>query len=181
MNRLLLAVIVLSLAIVITAPVSAFPTANMRPGYSALLFSLQKGIDNTFLSLGFDLGLTYTVGLEGSFVYTGEANNHLDLGLKFRLTELRDFNMVGKVGFHGAPFKDWRTSIGLQAEKSFTSFLKGFIGAGVTIKDWSGLSYMLGAEYFFTPTTGLQFGIKRHCWSAKKDIGRLVVGIRAQF
>ncbi len=181
MKKLLVAVMVMSLAIVITVPVSAFTTANMRPGYSALLFSLQKGVDNTYLNLGFDLGLTYTVGLEGAFVYTGEEHNRLDLGLKFRLTELRDFNMIGKVGFHGAPLKDWRTSIGLQAEKSFTSFFKGFIGAGVTIKDWSGLAYMLGAEYLFTPATALQFGVKRHCWNAKKDIGQLIVGIRAQF
>lgn len=177
-------VIILIVVVLIAAvfPVHAFTSAGIKPGYSALILNAHKGTDTTYLKLGLDFGVTYTVGLQGYYVYTGNDVNYLDLGVKLRLTELTDFNLAGKLGlFKSTSSPDWQTSLGILADKSISSFTKVIVGADVLIKDWASWAYSLGLEYTFTQTTSLQVGLRRDFWSDTGEIAQLVFGLKTIF
>lgn len=166
---------------IISVPTYAFSNACLTPGYSALIFNAQKGSDSMDLRLGLDFGLTYTIGLHGSFVYAGENKNHLDLGMKMRLTELTDFNLAGKLGFYKSSGSDWQMSLGMMADKPFTSFTRGYVSVDTLVKDWTQWAYLLGIEYSFTQSTGVHLGLQRNFWTKEGEIAQLVFGVKTLF
>lgn len=171
-----------------SASAEAFSTANIRPGYTALLYNVMVGsvtgdLGIKALRIGVDAGLTHTVGLEGTVSYRGELVNLVDLGAKFRITERGPTDIAFRLGFHGAPVSDWRVSLGFQLDQELATFLTGHAGGSISFGDeglgWKYISYFLGVDYSITTSAGIQLGVFKNIRDS--NLGSVMLGLRTRF
>ncbi len=184
-KAILLLVLILLLS---SASAQAFTTANIRPGYNALLYNVMVGsVAGDFgikaLRIGIDAGLTHTVGLEGMVSYRGELVNLVDLAAKFRVTERGPTDLAFRLGFHGAPVDDWRVSLGFQLDQELASFLTGHAGGSISFGNaglsWRYFSYFLGVDYSITTSAAIQLGVFKNIRDA--NLGSIMLGLRTRF
>ena len=167
---------------IFSAGVQAFPTADIRPGYSSLLYSVQVGerdggISLNALRLGFDFGLTHTVGMEAVLCYTGSGRDNLtDLGVKFRLSERGPTEFAAKMGFHGTPVENWIFTLGFRMDHELTSFFRLHAGGSISFVEEFDWGYFIGADYSLSPSISLQGGVNRNI--RQGGLGDFMFGLR---
>lgn len=157
----------------------AFTQASIEPGYRALHLSIQGWEHWLGLQTRMDLGLSRTMGLEGTLAYTTKGPMVLHGGVKLRLTESNVNPMALVMGLYTNISYSWHPTVHVLMERTITSFFRLRFGAGISWRGPVRAAYWVGGDYSLTHNTALQGGLRKEYW--QDGWGVFSLGLRSTF
>ncbi|MCK8827007.1 porin family protein [Natroniella acetigena] len=151
------------------------PQAEIRQGRNSIGYSIQR-LDGEIKSMIFegDFGLTPTLGLDTRYFYFEDGDDLIDLNLKVKIIDDRDFNLTGLVGrqFNS---NDDKTQVGMLLSQDQSQYITLNAGVNILLDSEDSLGYSVGFDYMLTRAWYLEAGFRGI--AGKSDHG-LTIGLR---
>ncbi|WP_408955646.1 hypothetical protein [Natroniella sp. ANB-PHB2] len=153
------------------------PQAEIRQGRNSIAYSVQR-LDSEIKAMIFegDFGLTPTLGLDTRFFYFGDDGDDLiDLNLKFKVVDDRDFNLTGLVGYQTNLDGEGSNQLGMLLSNDQSQYITLNAGVNILLDSEDPLGYSVGFDYMLTRDWYLEAGFRGIAGSSNHG---LTIGLR---
>ncbi|MCK8816046.1 hypothetical protein MWH28_01540 [Natroniella sulfidigena] len=155
------------------------PQAEIRQNRNSIGYSVQR-LDGEIKAMIFegDLGLTPTLGLDTRYFHFGDdGDDLLDLNLKVKIVDDRDFNLTGLLGYQVNFDDDGNKQVGMLLSQDQSQYITLNAGVNVLLDSDDSLGYSVGFDYMLTRDWYFEAGFRRVAGRSNSRDG-LTFGLR---